>query len=359
MTPSKVRFLNCLLEKRLRFVNQYQLALNDAEALTSERDLANFYEEAAKKSSNSKQTANWILNNLLQKLNETGKNINASPVSPEHIADLVNVIQKGTISTNQGKEIFEKMWTTGKKPSIIVDESGMTQISGEEEVGRFVDEVIRSNPEVVERLRKGEVKLQGVLVGLVMKTTKGKANPELVNRLSAKKSVNFLPQRHKDMIKMFHATKRYDHQYVALNDVTLNIPKGQFAFLTGASGAGKSTLLRLLIREEIATSGQIIVNGRNIAIIPDHQIPILRRNIGFVFQDFKLLKRKTVYENVTFVLHVIGASPRIQKKRAFEILKTVGLQHKMHSFPQQLSGGEQQRVAIARALIKNQFCSCR
>ncbi len=153
------------------------------------------------------------------------------------------------------------------------------------------------------------------------------------------------------MIKMFHATKRYDQQYVALNDITLNIPKAQFAFLTGPSGAGKSTLLRLLIREEIATSGQIIVNGRNIAIIPDHQIPILRRNIGFVFQDFKLLKRKTVYENVTFVLHVIGASPRIQKKRAFEILKMVGLQHKMHSYPLQLSGGEQQRVAIARALI--------
>jgi cell division transport system ATP-binding protein len=153
------------------------------------------------------------------------------------------------------------------------------------------------------------------------------------------------------MIKMFHATKRYEQQYVALNDITLNIPKGQFAFLTGPSGAGKSTLLRLLIREEIATSGQIIVNGRNIAIIPDHQIPILRRNMGFVFQDFKLLKRKTVYENVTFVLHVIGASPRIQKKRAFEILKMVGLQHKMHSYPLQLSGGEQQRVAIARALI--------
>lgn len=153
------------------------------------------------------------------------------------------------------------------------------------------------------------------------------------------------------MIKIFHVTKRYDQEYVALNDVTLHIPKGQFTFLTGASGAGKSTLLRLLIREEIATTGQIIVNGRNIAIIPDHHIPILRRNIGFVFQDFKLLKRKTVYENVTFVMHVLGVSAKIQKKRAFEILKLVGLQHRMHSFPLQLSGGEQQRVAIARALI--------
>lgn len=153
------------------------------------------------------------------------------------------------------------------------------------------------------------------------------------------------------MIKMFHVSKRYDQHNIALNDLTLHIPKGEFTFVTGASGAGKSTLLRLLIREEIASSGQIIVNGRNIAIIPDHQIPVLRRNIGFVFQDFKLLKRKTVYENVTFVLHVIGIAQKIQKKRAFEILKMVGLQHKMHSYPLQLSGGEQQRVAIARALI--------
>jgi cell division transport system ATP-binding protein len=153
------------------------------------------------------------------------------------------------------------------------------------------------------------------------------------------------------MIKIFHVTKRYDQEYIALNDVSLHIPKGEFAFLTGASGAGKSTLLRLLIREEIASTGQILVNGRNIAIIPDNHIPILRRNIGFVFQDFKLLKRKTVYENVTFVMHVLGISAKIQKKRGFEILKMVGLQHRMHSFPLQLSGGEQQRVAIARALI--------
>src|ERR1041385_8864593 len=130
------------------------------------------------------------------------------------------------------------------------------------------------------------------------------------------------------MIQMFHVTKRYDKEYVALNDLSVHIGKGQFAFVTGPSGAGKSTLLRLVIREEMATSGQIIVSGRNLATIQDHQIPILRRNMGFVCQDFKLLKRKTVYENVTFVLHVIGISAKIQKKRAFEILKMVGLQHK-------------------------------
>jgi aspartyl-tRNA(Asn)/glutamyl-tRNA(Gln) amidotransferase subunit B len=99
----------------------------------------------------------------------------------------VNLIQQGKISSNQGKEIFENMWTTGKKPSIIVDESGMTQLTGEEEVGGFVDEVIRNNPDVVQRLKLGEVKLQGVLVGQVMKATKGKANPELVNRLIREK----------------------------------------------------------------------------------------------------------------------------------------------------------------------------
>jgi aspartyl-tRNA(Asn)/glutamyl-tRNA(Gln) amidotransferase subunit B len=120
-------------------------------------------------------------------LNESGTSIEQSPVSPEHVAELVNLIQKETISSNQGKEIFEKMWTTGKKPSIIVAETGMTQLTGENEVGSFVDEVIRNNRDVVERLKQGEVKLQGVLVGQVMKATKGKANPELVNRLIREK----------------------------------------------------------------------------------------------------------------------------------------------------------------------------
>ncbi|HSE41048.1 MAG TPA: Asp-tRNA(Asn)/Glu-tRNA(Gln) amidotransferase subunit GatB [Acidobacteriota bacterium] len=174
-------------QKRQRFSEEYQLSYGDAEVLTAERELANFYEKAVTESSSPKQTANWILRDLLQKLNETGINVDQSPVSPQHVAELVNLIQQGKISSNQGKEIFENMWTTGKKPSIIVDESGMTQLTGEEEVGGFVDEVIRNNPDVVQRLKLGEVKLQGVLVGQVMKATKGKANPELVNRLIREK----------------------------------------------------------------------------------------------------------------------------------------------------------------------------
>jgi cell division transport system ATP-binding protein len=122
-------------------------------------------------------------------------------------------------------------------------------------------------------------------------------------------------------------------------------------FITGPSGAGKSTLLRLLLRRELPTQGQILVNGRNVVALPHRKIPELRRSIGVVFQDFKLLKRKTILENVAFVLRILGVSAKEQKRRAFNALKAVGLHHKMHAFPLQLSGGEQQRVAIARALI--------
>ncbi len=153
------------------------------------------------------------------------------------------------------------------------------------------------------------------------------------------------------MIQAFHVYKQYDRESSALSDVTLHIHKGEFCFLTGPSGAGKTTFLKLVFREELPSQGQIIVGGRNITAIPAGQIPELRRSIGVVFQDFKLLKRKTILENVAFVLRILGVPPKEQKRRAFASLKAVGLHHKMHAFPLQLSGGEQQRVAIARALI--------
>jgi len=121
--------------------------------------------------------------------------------------------------------------------------------------------------------------------------------------------------------------------------------------LTGPSGAGKTTFLKLIFREETPTQGQILVNGRNVSAIPDSKIPYLRRSIGVVFQDFKLLKRKTVFENVAFVLKVMGVPKAERKRRVFQVLKQVSLHHKMHSYPMQLSGGEQQRIAIARSLI--------
>ena len=155
------------------------------------------------------------------------------------------------------------------------------------------------------------------------------------------------------MIQAFHVYKQYDRESSALSDITLHVKKGEFCFLTGPSGAGKTTFLKLVFREELPSQGQILVGGRNVTAIPEGQIPELRRSIGVVFQDFKLLKRKTILENVAFVLRILAVPPREQKRRAFAALKSVGLHHKMHAYPLQLSGGEQQRVAIARALIND------
>ncbi|MEA2600822.1 MAG: cell division transport system ATP-binding protein [Acidobacteriota bacterium] len=153
------------------------------------------------------------------------------------------------------------------------------------------------------------------------------------------------------MIQFFHVSKRYPGGQSALDDVTFDIPRGQFVFLTGASGAGKTTLLRLIFREEVPSTGQILVNGRNVASIPQSKIPYLRRTIGVVFQDFRLIPRKTVFENVTYLPRLLGVDLQGQKKLAYQSLRRVGLAHRLNAFPPELSGGEQQRVAIARALI--------
>jgi len=153
------------------------------------------------------------------------------------------------------------------------------------------------------------------------------------------------------LIHFFHVGKRYPGGQVALADVSFEILKGQFVFLTGASGAGKTTLLKLIYREEIPSDGQILVNGRNVATLPPSKIPYLRRSIGVVFQSFRLIGRKTVFENVAYLPRVLGLPLKRQRQLAFQALRRVGLAHRMSAFPQQLSGGEQQRVAIARALI--------
>ena len=153
------------------------------------------------------------------------------------------------------------------------------------------------------------------------------------------------------MIQTYHVYKKYVGDQNVLNDVTISIARGEFVFLSGVSGAGKTTFLKLVFREEVPSQGQILVNGRNVSAISESKLPFLRRNIGVVFQDFKLLTRKTVFENVAFVPKVMGVSKHERKRRSFRILKQVGLQHRMYSYPMQLSGGEKQRVAIARALI--------
>jgi cell division transport system ATP-binding protein len=133
--------------------------------------------------------------------------------------------------------------------------------------------------------------------------------------------------------------------------VTLEVARGEFVFITGPSGAGKSTLLRLLMRQELPSAGQILVNGRNVVSLPARKVPELRRSMGVVFQDFKLIRRKTALENVAYVLNVAGIPRAEQKRRAYHALKGVGLQHRLGMTPDALSGGEQQRVAIARAVV--------
>jgi len=150
---------------------------------------------------------------------------------------------------------------------------------------------------------------------------------------------------------MYHVSKSYLAGTFALHDVSLEVGKGEFVFLTGASGAGKSTLLELLFAAEKPSEGQIVVLGRNIARLGDSAIPALRRRVGVVFQDFKLLSRRTVEENVRMSLDVVGASRREARGKVFRLLKQVGLQHRRYHHPLSLSGGEQQRVALARALV--------
>ncbi len=144
----------------------------------------------------------------------------------------------------------------------------------------------------------------------------------------------------------------YSRGLYALHDLSLSVKQGEFVFLTGPSGAGKSTFLRLLLMQERPTSGEMVVNGQNLATLKPREIQEYRRNIGFVFQDFKLLPTRTVVENVSFVPEVLGVATEAQRRRAFQVLKLVGLQHRTSAYPAELSGGEQQRVAIARALVK-------
>ncbi|MDD1503955.1 MULTISPECIES: cell division ATP-binding protein FtsE [unclassified Lysinibacillus] len=153
------------------------------------------------------------------------------------------------------------------------------------------------------------------------------------------------------MIEMKNVTKKYSNGVVATNGISVNIKQGEFVYVVGPSGAGKSTFIKLMYREEKATSGEITVNGINLAELKNKKVPFLRRQIGVVFQDFKLLPRLNVYENVAFALEVIEEDPIEIRRRVMEVLELVGLKQKARMFPNELSGGEQQRVSIARSIV--------
>ena len=153
------------------------------------------------------------------------------------------------------------------------------------------------------------------------------------------------------MIEFSNVHKRYDGGVEALNGVNLRVDKGEFVFLAGPSGSGKSTFLKLMLKEEIPTDGTVIVNGKDLSNVKEREVPYVRRKIGCVFQDFRLLYDKTVYENIVLALRVVGASEREIKTAVASALNQVGLSGRENSYPNQLSGGEQQRVGLARALV--------
>ena len=155
------------------------------------------------------------------------------------------------------------------------------------------------------------------------------------------------------MIEFKNVSKIYDTGTEAVHDATFSIEKGEFAFLVGSSGSGKSTLIKLILKEEEASHGNIFINGKDITFLKQKRIPYLRRSMGVVFQDFRLLPDKTVYENVAFAMYIVKATPRHIRRQVPMVLSLVGLSNKAKCYPHELSGGEQQRVALARALVNN------
>lgn len=171
----------------------------------------------------------------------------------------------------------------------------------------------------------------------------------IAGKNTRKQSVNI--GGYKYMISMKNVYKKYPNGIVALNGINIEIKQGEFVYVVGPSGAGKTTFIKMMYREERQTSGDIVVNGINLAKLKSKRVPLLRRQIGVVFQDFKLLPLLNVYENVAFALEVIEQPQKVIRKRVMEVLDLVGLKHKARMFPTEISGGEQQRVSIARSIV--------
>ncbi len=273
------------------------------------------------------------------------------PISPARLAGLLRLAEAGAISAASAKEVFAAMLDSPAEAEAIVAEKGLGAMRDTGALEAIVSEIVAGNPSQVALYRSG----QDPDLRLVRRAGHeedgrpgGSGGP--AGGLDA--GAGAAPAASREaVIQLFNVSKKYGTFRDALLDVSFHVASGEFVFLTGPSGAGKSTLLRLLFLEEPPTTGQIIVNGRNIGVLPPSQVPYLRRTMGVVFQDFKLIARKTVFENISYVQNVLGLPRAEQKRRAYHVLKRVGLHHQMNAYPDELSGGEQQRVAIARAIV--------
>ena len=330
--------------RRVRVMAAY--ALSEAEVTALENtELTALFEETARASGHPRAAFNWVSGEVARRLNELGERFDRQRLTAGALAGLIALVEKGTISASIGKSVIEKMYDTGRAAEDIVAADGLAQIGDEGAILSSVRDGDRRQPgrrHADSRRKDGHVRLPR---RSGHESHRRQSEPQTRERP--------LAQRVEYLIETHSLSKLYSRGVYALRDLSMQVDKGEFVFLTGPSGAGKSTFLRLLLRETLPSDGAITVAGKNLAQLTPRQVQAYRRSVGFIFQDFKLIPRKTVIENVAIVPRVLGAPVSTQQRKTFQVLKWVGLQHRMNAYPQELSGGEQQRIAIARALVND------
>ena len=338
--------------RRARFVAQYQLPEYDAGVLTQSMALADYFERVAAAAGNAKAASNWVMGELTRKLNETRGAIEQAPLAPDALGELIALIDQGAITGPVAKERVREDVRIG--PARRRDRRSRGT-RAHRRSGRHRSHRSATCSPLTRRPWRSTAPARRKTFGfLVGPGDEGDGRQGRSRRASTRRSAaTWAIRRGSARDRSAEGLEDVQPRRVCAARAVAAIDKGEFVFLTGPSGAGKSTLLRLLLRQEIPTEGRLVVGGRDLSRLSVRQVQAYRRSLGFVFQDFKLLPNKTVLDNVAFVPRVLGMAPTLQQRRTFQVLKWVGLQHRMNAFPLELSGGEQQRIAIARALVND------
>ncbi len=343
--------------RRRRFIEQFALPEYDAALLTQTRGIADYFEATAQQSGNAKAASNWVMGEVLRNMKERAIDIGAVPITPAALAGLIAIRRQGhhqldgrqgrvreDVRQRPGRGRHRRRRRTGADFGFV--EPRADRAAGDRRTpGHRRGDPRRQGSQVPVPGRPGDEGNEGQGRSEDRHRSDEGGHRSRRRRKGAKIRLNYR------VIETQSVAKTYGRGMYALRDLNLKIDKGEFAFLTGPSGSGKSTLLRLLLLEERPSEGQVIVGGRNLSDLTRDEIQAYRRTVGFVFQDFKLIATKTVFENVSFALRVLGQPVEQQRRRTYQVLKWVGLQHRLNALPEELSGGEQQRVAIARALV--------